>query len=572
MKISLSIENIEKLDSIFYRHFSSDYFNYSVRRLIKDEDADKTQTFPFDLSVLDLEKCKDFKVKLEELKVHKKTITTVDNWIKAISNPSDVVITSLNFLEKTIVNSLKTMKKTYLYYKNPDECLVRYAVSRVKYSVTRDDGAFVSLSLAALNYNVPNGYYHDNNDKIEIGKIETIIHFQKSDISKISESDIDFLLDDENKKDDSSTAKNFFFSKILFNKKLYLPTDELDEEYEASLKKAYDLRKKVGLVFTTNSIGRLISDPPRGSSNWRVINNDNLKSRLVVDVTPEQKVSSTISSENFGNVELPEHPYCLFYDLANFRYVLLHIENCLPYVYDKTIIDKLVLNTKTKEILKSLIGSKNNFEDIISGKSGGIVILSSGGAGLGKTLTAEVYSELMEKPLYSVQSAQLGIDIKEIEKNLNKVLNRAEKWGAVLLIDEADTYVYERGKDILQNAIVGTFLRLMEYYNGILFLTTNRPDIVDDAIMSRVTLHIPYNLPNKEESSLLWSILTDNFSIKISEETKSDIWEKYQPMSGRDIRNFLKDVKKIYKDSNEVKISMLEDLSNFLPFLKAKSN
>jgi AAA+ superfamily predicted ATPase len=176
----------------------------------------------------------------------------------------------------------------------------------------------------------------------------------------------------------------------------------------------------------------------------------------------------------------------------------------------------------------------------------------------------------MKKPLYCVQSSQLGISVADIETNLNKILYRAEKWDAVLLIDEADSYIYKRGNDILQNCIVGTFLRLMEYYNGILFLTSNRPDTIDDAIISRVTLHIKYELPTFDETVMLWNILCENFGMTIEMPTIKLIWDKYQPFSGRDIRNTLKDISKCFPKNKDVQFSMIEELQDFLPFIKLK--
>jgi SpoVK/Ycf46/Vps4 family AAA+-type ATPase len=225
------------------------------------------------------------------------------------------------------------------------------------------------------------------------------------------------------------------------------------------------------------------------------------------------------------------------------------------------------MSQKRKDILSSLIGSKNNFSDIISGKSGGIVILSTGESGLGKTLTAEVYSELLEKPLYSIQSSQLGISVSDIEINLNKVLNRAEKWDAVLLIDEADSYIAKRGSDILQNCIVGTFLRLMEYYNGVLFLTSNRPNDIDDAIMSRVTMLFKYDYPTKDESIELWEMLAKNFNKEILKSDLQDIIEAYPKLSGRDIRNTFKNLSKIYPKEKQVKLDMIKYIEEYLPFI-----
>src|SRR6185295_19284784 len=104
---------------------------------------------------------------------------------------------------------------------------------------------------------------------------------------------------------------------------------------------------------------------------------------------------------------------------------------------------------------------------IVAGKTGGTIVFCTGEPGTGKTLTGEVFSEVIKRPLYVVQCSQLGTDEEELEKQLKKVLRRAQRWGAILLIDEADVYVRERGDDIQQNAIVGVFLRVLEYYRGI---------------------------------------------------------------------------------------------------------
>ena len=44
---------------------------------------------------------------------------------------------------------------------------------------------------------------------------------------------------------------------------------------------------------------------------------------------------------------------------------------------------------------------------------------------------------------------------------------RAQRWGAVMLIDEADVYIKRRDDDITMNAVVGVFLRVLEYFNGL---------------------------------------------------------------------------------------------------------
>lgn len=66
----------------------------------------------------------------------------------------------------------------------------------------------------------------------------------------------------------------------------------------------------------------------------------------------------------------------------------------------------------------------------------------------------------------------------------------------MLLLDEADIFLSQRLKtddNLQRNALVSIFLRTMEYYPGILFLTTNRPGALDEALSSRVHISIGFN-------------------------------------------------------------------------------
>ena len=181
-----------------------------------------------------------------------------------------------------------------------------------------------------------------------------------------------------------------------------------------------------------------------------------------------------------GSVVTPVHPYVQVFDLQQHGFVLVHVRNLTSYVYDKSAADKLVLSRETKNLITILVnGSAEVLEDIIKGKTGGTIVIATGPPGTGKTLTAEVFAEEIERPLYVVQCSQLGTDEAALEKALSRVLTRASRWKAILLIDEADVYVHERGQDIQQNAIVGVFLRVLEYYRGVLFLTSNRATVID---------------------------------------------------------------------------------------------
>ena len=156
------------------------------------------------------------------------------------------------------------------------------------------------------------------------------------------------------------------------------------------------------------------------------------------------------------------------------------------------------------------------------------------------SLTAEVYSEIVEKPVYSVHSGQLGTNPDDIDKRLETILNRASKWGAILLLDEADVYIRKRDNSMDHNAIVAAFLRKIERFEGIMFLTTNRSEDVDDAISSRCIAIIDYGYPEKEDLAKIWSVLSTNYDVSLNDEIIDHLVNTYSGVTGRDVKEILK--------------------------------
>lgn len=155
--------------------------------------------------------------------------------------------------------------------------------------------------------------------------------------------------------------------------------------------------------------------------------------------------------------------------------------------WNEGAFDSLVLPPNQKSIVKALVESHKfsaakTIDDVVQGKGKGLVSVLHGPPGTGKTLTAEGIAELLKCPLYMVTAGELGTDPRILEHELQKILDIAHSWGAVLLLDEADVFLEKREvHDIHRNALVSIFLRLLEYFQGILFLTTNRVETFDDA-------------------------------------------------------------------------------------------
>lgn len=267
-------------------------------------------------------------------------------------------------------------------------------------------------------------------------------------------------------------------------------------------------------------------------------------------------------------VDLPLQPYVKVFDLSKHCFVIMHVANLTRYQYDAELINKLVLPEERKELVSMLVeGADVALDDIVKGKTGGIIVICTGLPGTGKTLTAEVFSEQVKRPLYCVQCSQLGTNEQALEKELVTVLGRAQRWKAILLIDEADVYVHTRGNDIQQNAIVGVFLRVLEYYRGILFMTSNRETVIDDAIMSRATAWIRYDLPDRDRAIAIWKVLSTQYKIALTHKdfTRLVDTEKFKAISGRSIKNLLKLAKlRSSRKKEPVTVESIDYVSQFL--------
>ena len=238
------------------------------------------------------------------------------------------------------------------------------------------------------------------------------------------------------------------------------------------------------------------------------------------------------------------------YNLRRKKWYDLMADRISYVTWNKEAFQNLVIDRKARDLIQALVSNQLAAEkgtDLIMGKGNGLILLLHGGPGTGKTLTAESVAEIAEKPLYRVTCGDVGTKAEDVEKYLESVLHLGKIWGCVVLLDEADVFLEQRSlEDMERNALVSVFLRVLEYYEGILVLTSNRVGTFDEAFKSRIQLALHYPVLGPYQRLRIWeNFLSRLESLEQNDDNKVDIADlrdhleelKEEKMNGRQIRN-----------------------------------
>ncbi|CAN5899084.1 hypothetical protein BH23PLA1_BH23PLA1_08530 [soil metagenome] len=257
-----------------------------------------------------------------------------------------------------------------------------------------------------------------------------------------------------------------------------------------------------------------------------------------------------------GEEGISRLPFVRIFSLDTKKYVYVDVDDVTPYEFDKSAMNRLHLPGEMMSVLSQVFKTplEGLFGDLIRGKHGGAVILASGKPGVGKTLTAEVYAEQTDRPLYVLELGELGTNASQVEENLQRVFTRVSRWNAVLQFDECEIFLTQRGDDLERSAIVGIFLRLLDYYQGILFLTTNRPDVLDHAVLSRVMIKLAYPDLDHASRAAIWRHMFEAAGLTITDGSVEDL--AASDLNGRQIRNLTR-LAKILHPEGQVNLEQM---------------
>lgn len=140
-----------------------------------------------------------------------------------------------------------------------------------------------------------------------------------------------------------------------------------------------------------------------------------------------------------------------------------------------------------------------------------------------------------------MSAGELGFSAYFVEENLNDIFDKVTRWKAVLLIDEADVFLQTRiTQNLERNKLVSVFLRILEYFKGVLLLTTNRVSDIDEAFESRIHLTIKYPSLDAAARKSVWTNFIDVDHDENTLTNEDIISLAKEEINGRQIKNVVK--------------------------------
>nr|AWJ66033.1 ATPase, AAA family [uncultured bacterium] len=144
----------------------------------------------------------------------------------------------------------------------------------------------------------------------------------------------------------------------------------------------------------------------------------------------------------------------------------------------------------------------------------GVTALFHGPPGTGKTLTGEVIAAALGAELLIVDVASIASKyVGETAKNLRRLFDAISGSDAVLMFDEADSLFTRRteirdAQDRHANTDTNYLLQLLESFDGVALMTTNRKGNIDPAFFRRMRHIVEFRPPEMPERLRLWEQAT----------------------------------------------------------------
>lgn len=169
-----------------------------------------------------------------------------------------------------------------------------------------------------------------------------------------------------------------------------------------------------------------------------------------------------------------------------------------------------------------------------------------GKPGTGKSMAAEAIANYLDKKLLIVNYSELESKyVGETPKNIKKVFEKAKEENAVIVFDEADSFLGKRLTNVTQSADYGVnvtrsvMLIELENFDGIVVFTTNLLSNYDDAFKRRILANIEFELPDEDGRKSIWDTHLPKEMPRNDDVTIEVLSKKFDNISGADIKDIV---------------------------------
>jgi hypothetical protein len=220
----------------------------------------------------------------------------------------------------------------------------------------------------------------------------------------------------------------------------------------------------------------------------------------------------------------------------------------------------IALDELAREELAALAARCRHRESLAGGGAGGgpgaggVRGLFAGPSGTGKTLAAHWLAHGLGKDLFRIDlAASVSKYIGETEKNLDRAFAAAEEVDCILLLDEGDALMTRRtdvgsSNDRYANLETNFLLQRIEGYEGILLVTSNAPDRIDEAFARRMDVVVQFRLPDE---GLRYEILDRHLGTHSASDALIQEIACRCALSGGQLRNLALHARLLALDSGE---------------------
>lgn len=217
-------------------------------------------------------------------------------------------------------------------------------------------------------------------------------------------------------------------------------------------------------------------------------------------------------------------------------------------------LEQVALNSSVREQIKTAISAVKykkkmsadwGMSEYFAGNRA-IILNFYGKPGTGKSMTAEAVAKALGKKVYHINYSELESKyVGETPKNIRKAFECATRDDAVLIFDEADSFLGKRLSSVTQSADYGVnitrsvLLMELEKFSGVVVFTTNLISNYDEAFKRRILLSVYFEMPDREARSVIWNLHLGKKMPLHSEVTAESLASRYDGISGADIKDMV---------------------------------